>query len=292
MDRSAKIILLKSLAAAEEDINLIDRIEARRRAIMGKTQRKQSPISGLHTSSSNSRGGEEDVQDLHLAGLTFRMNMGYASASIDTLIDLWIDTAHRSLPGFRGEENATILDIGANEGFYTLRMKQENPAARVLSVEPISTTYQLLTTNLALNPCTRSYVYPVNAAAAAEHRHMEMFRHSQVPTVSSEHINQLDQPWIKPSSLQKEMVEAFSLNEMCRHAGFGAVDLIKIDVEGAEVDVLQGAQEVLRRTLRIVVEWHSPALRDATIALLQKRGFRLLLAEKHRFGDLYFEKKC
>ncbi|MCF7948576.1 MAG: FkbM family methyltransferase [Spirochaetia bacterium] len=286
MDRSTKISQLKSLAAADEDINLIDRIEARRQAIMGKPQKKQSSIGGSKTGDTSSK-----LEDLHLAGLTFRMNMAYAPASIDTLIDLWIDTAHRSLPGFRGEENDTILDIGANEGFYTLRMKQENPAARVLSVEPISATYQLLTTNLALNPCTRSYVYPVNAAAAAGHRHMEMFRHSHVPTVSSEHISQLDQPWIKPSSLQKEMVEAFSLDEMCRHAGFGAVDLIKIDVEGAEVDVLQGAEEVLGRTLRIVVEWHSPVLRDATIALLQKRGFHLLLAEEHRFGDLYFERE-
>jgi FkbM family methyltransferase len=235
--------------------------------------------------------GEEELQDLHLAGLTFRLNMGYAPASIDTLIDLWIDTAHRSLPGFEGDENDIILDIGANEGFYTLRMKQENPTARVLSVEPISTTYQLLTTNLSLNPCTRSHVYPVHAAAAAEHRSMEMFRHSHVPTVSSEHINHLDQPWIKPSSQQTERVEAFSLDEMCRHAGFGAVDLIKIDVEGAEIDVLQGAQDVLAMASRLVLEWHSPALRGATIALLQKRGFRLLLADEHRFGDLYFERE-
>jgi len=286
MDRSAKLRQLKSLAASDEDSNLIDLIEARRQAILGKKQKNQSSVGGSKSMDTSSK-----LRDLHLAGLTFRINMVYAPASIDTLIDLWIDTAHRSLPGFRGEGNNTILDIGANEGFYTLRMKQENPTARVLSVEPISPTYQLLTTNLALNPCTCSYVYPVNAAAAAEHRHMEMFRHSHVPTVSSENITQLDQPWIKPSSLQKEMVEAFSLDEMCRHTGFGAVDLIKIDVEGAEVDVLRGAQDVLGSALRIVVEWHSAALRDETIALLQKRGFRLLLAEKHRFGDLYFERE-
>jgi len=290
MDRSAKIIQLKSLAATDEDISLIDRIEARRRVIMGKTKKKQNPINGPYTCSSNLQGGDE-LQDLHLAGLTFRLNMEYAPASMDTLIDLWIDTAHRSLPGFRGDENDTILDIGANEGFYTLRMKQENPTARVLSVEPINTTYQLLTTNLALNHCTRSQVYPVHAAAAKEHRHVEMFRHSHVPTVSSEHINQLDQPWIKPSNLQKELVKAFSLDEMCRHAGFEAVDLVKIDVEGAEIDVLQGAKEVLERASRIVLEWHSPELKDAAITFLQKRGFRLLLAEAHRFGDLYFERE-
>ncbi|MFO7730909.1 MAG: FkbM family methyltransferase [Spirochaetia bacterium] len=282
MDRFVKIKQLKALAAADEDIHLIDRIEAKRRAIMGN---KKSPISGSFTRA------EEELQDLHLAGLTFRLNMEYAPASIDTLIDLWIDSAHMGLPGFRGGENAAILDIGANEGFYTLCMKHQNPDAGVLSVEPISSTHQMLTTNLALNHCTRSRVYPVHAAAAADHRYVEMFRHSQVSTLSSEHISQLDQSWIKPSSLQKELVEAFSLDEICRAAGFKTVDLIKIDVEGSEIDVLQGAQEVLRMAARIVLEWHSPALKDEAISFLRRRGFRLLLAEAHRFGDLYFEKK-
>ncbi len=282
MDRPAKIKQLKTLAAGDEDIHLIDRIEAKRRAIMASNK---SPISGSFTRA------EEELQDLHLAGLTFRLNMEYAPASIDTLIDLWIDSAHMGVPGFRGRENDTILDIGANEGFYTLCMKHENPNAGVLAVEPISSTYQLLTTNLALNHCTRSQVYPVHVAASAEHRNVEMFRHTQVSTVSSEHISQLNQPWIKASSLQKEQVEALSLDEICRGVGFRTVDLIKIDVEGAEVDVLQGAQEVLRIASRIVLEWHSPPLKDEAITFLQKRGFRLLLAEAHKFGDLYFEKK-
>ena len=66
---------------------------------------------------------------------------------------------------------------------------------------------------------------------------------------------------------------------------------MKIDVEGAEVEVLQGAQEVLGMASRIVLEWHSSALKDAAITFLQKRGFRLLMAEAHRFGDLYFERE-
>ncbi|MBU6423753.1 MAG: FkbM family methyltransferase [Chloroflexi bacterium] len=51
------------------------------------------------------------------------------------------------------------------------------------------------------------------------------------------------------------------------------VDLLKIDTEGAEVEVLAGAASTLRRTGRVVLEWHSPALRAAARTLLAEGGF-------------------
>jgi hypothetical protein len=52
------------------------------------------------------------------------------------------------------------------------------------------------------------------------------------------------------------------------------VDLLKIDVEGSEVEVLKGARNTLARTRRIVLEYHRQPLLSAVDGLLQSAGFR------------------
>jgi hypothetical protein len=51
------------------------------------------------------------------------------------------------------------------------------------------------------------------------------------------------------------------------------IDLLKIDVEGGEIDVLQGAIDTLGRTDRVMVEYHSLALRQQLYEAMQNRGF-------------------
>ncbi|GEM_PF-3526239 len=286
MNRRAKIHRLKALADTEEDVLLIEQIEAQRKRILKGEQKL--PADRKTDNTGNKKG--EEVRYLHMSGLTFQMKMSSAPASLDTIIDVWIDNAHMGLFNFTAAQNRTILDIGANEGFYTLRMKQQNPAARVLAVEPVGATYQQLTANLSLNSC--EHVYPVHGAAYSDHRHIQLHTYPPVSTVASEDIEALDQGWIDSHQLQKEVVEAFRVDELCRRYaedGFTEVDLLKIDVEGAELEVVKGAQELLKRTARIVIEWHSDTQRAAVTEYLTRRGYRLTYAEDRRFGDLYFE---
>ncbi len=62
------------------------------------------------------------------------------------------------------------------------------------------------------------------------------------------------------------------------------IDLLKIDVEGAEVDVLRGAGQVLSHVERIVVEYHSRPLLDQVIALLQSHDIHSVLDIPATFG--------
>lgn len=290
MDRKKKIQQLSALADSAADIQLIEKIELQRRAIL--RGRPSTPSHSTHSPSthSHSKAPEEEVFNLHLNGFTFRLDMQTAAASIDTLIDLWVEEVHMRLPGFSGRENGTVLDIGANEGFYSLRIQQQNRAAKVLAIEPVRATYKRLAENIELNSC--STVYTLQAAVDSAAGRINLQCHSAVPTIASKNVGQLNQSWINKEHLAEEIAEAYSLDALVsryREYGFDGIDLIKIDVEGAELDVLKGAVETLEKTARIVVEWHSPELRDGVIAFLTQSNFRLLHAERQRFGDLYFQ---
>src|SRR6056297_2230885 len=108
MNRKMRIQQLAAMADRAEDVQLIQEIEARRREIL----RGRAPAPA-----------GTQCCDLHVAGCTFRLNMLSAAASLDTLIDLWVDSAHMRLPAFQGQTNRRVLDIGANEGYYCLRIK-------------------------------------------------------------------------------------------------------------------------------------------------------------------------
>lgn len=59
-----------------------------------------------------------------------------------------------------------------------------------------------------------------------------------------------------------------------KHCGDLPCDLLKMDVEGAELSVLRRESRFLERVERCVLEWHDPpAAKDAVIALLRKNGF-------------------
>ena len=69
-------------------------------------------------------------------------------------------------------------------------------------------------------------------------------------------------------------VDVLTLDDYLAGEGLAAVDLLKIDVEGAEVDVLAGAPRTLAHTGRVVLEWHGPQRLAAVRAALEAQGFR------------------
>jgi hypothetical protein len=77
----------------------------------------------------------------------------------------------------------------------------------------------------------------------------------------------------------------------------GRVDLMKIDVEFAEVELLKGAKETLKETSRVVLEFHSRELLGQSDELLRAAGLtRRLLSEpwagssNHGYGVAYYSR--
>ena len=131
--------------------------------------------------------------------------------------------------------SATVLDIGAYFGYYSLLASAATRgAARVIAFEPYTPSFRMLQRNIQLNDFPR--LAAVNLAVSAR----TGAAHFRVPPDSNKGSGGLTR-----DSDSGVMVETVALDEFVTKRGIGRVDVIKIDAEGSEIDVILGAQDVI-----------------------------------------------
>jgi FkbM family methyltransferase len=153
------------------------------------------------------------------------------------------------------EPGQTVYDVGANIGFFTILCSRlVGPSGKVYAFEPIPENLLTLRRNIALNKLTNVVV--VEQALSASTGTAQMF----VSPWSAFHSLNVD------GASKREnhgpdggeiTVETITLDEFALQQGVLAPDLVKLDVEGAELLVLEGMRETLR-TVRplLLVEIH------------------------------------
>lgn len=133
------------------------------------------------------------------------------------------------------------LDVGAHFGQYVLlAAKRVGPSGAVHAFEATSATFEQLRANVALNGM--SWVKVNHNAVYAHPGILEL----KVCRPGKGEFNSLGAP-LRPQHevVGTERVAAVSLDAYCEDQQLSRVDLIKIDVEGAELHVLHGAQRLL-----------------------------------------------
>lgn len=160
-----------------------------------------------------------------------------------------------------------LFDAGANCGFYTLTQASRRTDLRVCAFEPHPETFRHLQRNIELNGWS-SRIIPVQAAVAACSGTctLQISVESSMGVVANAAVNPLE----RPENVEVSMV---SFDDYAKRGGLYP-DLIKIDVEGFEVEVLRGARECLERARYVVVEVHSEALAKETLDLLRLAQFK------------------
>jgi FkbM family methyltransferase len=156
-----------------------------------------------------------------------------------------------------GFEPKVILDLGANVGYTAVDFALRYPDARILAVEPEPSNLALRRTNVAAFP-------PVDVVEGAVWPHSGSL--------------ELDDPgtghWgirVRPGS---GSVRALTVPELVERAGAPA-DLVKVDIEGAELDLFSEKTEWLADTRAVVVEFHDatrPGCKQAGESALARAG--------------------
>ncbi len=219
-----------------------------------------------------------------LRAIRFHLRRDLAPASVDTIVEIFHRAAHTKLPGFRGEAGGTVVDIGANEGFYSMRLRMSNPALRIVAAEPLAEHREIFAANLG-----DASIYPAAITNHDGETLIECYPH--VGSVASLDIAAFPRPWIRRDRIRRRRVSAACLRSFLDTAGVDEAEICKMDIEGAEADVLSREAAVFRRFRRVVVECHGRDVRRLCVSALSRQGFRVLFVEPKRSGDVYFERR-
>jgi len=135
--------------------------------------------------------------------------------------------------------DSIVIDIGANIGYYSLVASKIAMKGSVYAFEAASQTFQLLVQNINTNRLTN--VYPLHLAVCNENSEMELF----ISGESNIGMTGLRKVGNKGTSIEK--VQTTSLDEWIKTTELLKVDLIKIDIEGAELLALKGMEGILNK---------------------------------------------
>ncbi len=214
----------------------------------------------------------------------FRRCSAYSSADIYT--EIFKENDHLSIPEFSGKDADLVVDIGANEGYYTLKIKQNNPMCKVMAIEPNPLAFEILKKNIESNKIQG--VILVNKAICNRNGKMTLEIVESVSAIGGRDVRVIDRPWLKKEMIRKIKVDCITLERLFRIYNIDRVDILKLDIEGMEFDILKNSKNILDKVRKIVVEWHSEKIRDNVKRFLKKNGFNLLYEEKRDYGNLYF----
>jgi len=160
----------------------------------------------------------------------------------------------------------TALDVGANVGAYSLLLGQwVGTSGAVVAFEPAPAAHDGLRRHIHLNALD-AIVTPVRAAVGAEAGTAKLVV-ARTPGESRLAMS-------ADGDATTVAVPVTTIDEFCAREHL-TPDFIKIDVEGAELDVLRGARETIRRTrgrLSLFVEMHPSIWRRAGSTLADVRA--------------------
>lgn len=188
---------------------------------------------------------------------------------------------------FRQPMGNLIVDVGANEGHWSLYMRSKHPSAPIVAIEPNPVPLELLHKNIESNTVQNITVLPVAVCDEAGTKEFETI--DNVTSIGSFSIDRGGRPWLTDERINKIKVRCVKLDDVAQLQQARQIDLLKVDVEGAEVEVLEGAKDTLTKTRRIEIEYGSDKNRGMLLSILSSYGFKLLLDHPYSKGrgDLF-----
>jgi FkbM family methyltransferase len=205
-------------------------------------------------------------------GVGFQVMEAGAYDPVEIELALQLIEARRRFHG----DGVVAIDCGANIGVHTVEWATAMTGwGSVVAVEAQERIYYALAGNIAINNCFNAIA--MHAAVAAERGVMNIpapdyFQPSSFgslelkPRADTEFIGQPIDYADRTVAIEKITIDALSLPR---------VDFIKLDIEGMELDALEGARETIERSRPIVLVESIKVGREPLRAFLDERGYKV-----------------
>jgi FkbM family methyltransferase len=185
-------------------------------------------------------------------------------------------------------QGETVVDVGSHIGYYLGPIcRGVGPSGKAFFVEPFPEHYTMLQENISIN----KYYWAVSINMALSNQICET---TFYPAIDSGR-NSLAQNTI--TNAEPIKITTKTLDQLRNENDLASIDLLQIDVEGAEVLVIQGASECLmeHRIRMILIEWHPQQVKNEfqtdPVELLEKitrHGYNVFRLDSHTGKELAF----
>ncbi|MDR2885360.1 MAG: FkbM family methyltransferase [Rikenellaceae bacterium] len=170
---------------------------------------------------------------------------------------------------------STIVDCGANVGLATVFFKNKYPDARIVSVEPESSNYEMLLLNIA------GYDHVHTLKAGIWWRNARLVITNKGAETGNWGFMVAELAPGAAADQQRDAIDAVCIPEIMRRFDMPQIDLLKMDIEGSEKELFaDGWQQWLPHVRALVIELHDPMKPGCSDALFEAlRGYEYAITQ-------------
>lgn len=202
----------------------------------------------------------------------------YSNKEPDTLD--WLDSF---------EPGSCYFDIGANIGQYSLYPARKfGESVQVFAFEPQSNNYYALNKNIYLNALSNrvlSYCVAVSGKSEFSKLYIPKF----IPGGNRSQFGHEDLENMKIAATHVQGMFGVTLDDLCEKWGFPHPNYLKIDVDGIEISILEGAPNVLANPAlkSVIIELGTNAEQEKAVAIMKQAGLEVTQRPSKNWGETY-----
>jgi FkbM family methyltransferase len=187
---------------------------------------------------------------------------------------------------FIPKEGDTVVDVGAHIGHYTiLSSMRVGMGGKVVSIEAHRGNFDMLNRNVKLNHL--SNVVTLNYAVFSKETKINLYLPAEESDFTIYNTVMTDRSGKDGEKFVE--VDANTLDNLLQQNGINAegVNWVKVDVEGAELEVLRGATDVLSKSknIALLIEVHGSHLYEPIKEFIYGFNFKIEFEKSNEAGD-------